>query len=238
MMIKKNFFVNVIASTILCFVAVTVVLVTLTGGNINVFHYTDDVYYKGKDDANCVSIMINVYWGTEYVSPMLDVLKKRNVKTTFFIGGSWAAKNNELLLRIRDEGHEIANHGYFHKDHKTLSYAENVLEIEKAEKVIEGICGVKTKLFAPPSGSYAKNTLKAAKDLGYEVIMWSKDTIDWRDKDRNLIYKRATTDIKSGDLILMHPTEQTLLAFDDIIMYYINNKLNVVTVSENIAIVT
>ena len=65
-------------------------------------------------------------------------------------------------------------------------------------------------LFAPPSGSFNKSTLDACKELGYSVIMWSKDTIDWRDKDANLIYTRATNNISGGDFILAHPTEYTL----------------------------
>ena len=64
--------------------------------------------------------------------------------------------------------------------------------------------------------------------------MWSKDTIDWRDKDSDLIFKRATDNVKAGDFILMHPTEQTLLAFEKIILYHINNGFELVTVSENL----
>lgn len=232
---NRKVFVNLVASIILIVVLSGVVLVTIGGGNVSAFNTVDDVYYKSEAGKNKVSLAVNIYWGTEYLDDMLDILDKYdNVRLTFFIGGMWAAENNELILRIAESGNEIANHGYFHKDHKKISYEQNKEEILKTEKVIEGICGRKTQLFMPPSGSYGNNTLKACKELGYRVIMWSKDTIDWRDKDSDLIFKRATDNVKAGDFILMHPTEQTLLAFEKIILYHINNGFELVTVSENL----
>jgi peptidoglycan/xylan/chitin deacetylase (PgdA/CDA1 family) len=64
--------------------------------------------------------------------------------------------------------------------------------------------------------------------------MWSKDTIDWRDKDTAIIYKRATSNPENGDLILMHPKEHTLKVLPDIIDFYLGKGFNLVTVSENI----
>lgn len=84
-------------------------------------------------------------------------------------------------------------------------------------KLIKSITGVDIKLFAPPSGAYSSVTLDASEDMGYKTIMWSKDTIDWRDHDTELICKRATDNIKGGDLILMHPTENTAEALPEII---------------------
>ena len=89
-------------------------------------------------------------------------------------------------------------------------------------------------LFAPPSGAYNNKTLEIANNLNYKTIMWSKDTIDWRDKDENLIYSRATNNAKNGDLILMHPTQETLSALPKIIEFYKNNNFNLTTVSNNI----
>ena len=70
--------------------------------------------------------------------------------------------------------------------------------------------------------------------MGYKVIMWSKDTVDWRDKDSDLIYKRATSNLSNGDLVLMHPEEHTLRALGDILDYYKSRGFSAVTVGENI----
>ncbi|HEY8444372.1 MAG TPA: polysaccharide deacetylase family protein [Clostridia bacterium] len=192
-------------------------------------------YYNGDTSKNNISLMINVYWGTEYIDDMLLIFDQYNVKCTFFIGGSWAAKNEEVLKEIARRGHEIGNHGYFHKDHKNLSREQNREEIYVTQKLIESICGVKTTLFAPPSGSYSKVTLEVAEELGYKTIMWTKDTIDWRDKNTDLIYKRATTKASNGDLILMHPTQNTVEALPKIIKMLKEKGFSLVTVSENIA---
>ena len=181
------------------------------------------------------SLCINVYWGTEFVLDMLDILNETKAKATFFVGGMWASENVDILKRIFDDGHEIANHGYYHKDHKQIDYNRNIQEIEITHKLVKEILNVEMHLFMPPSGSYGLQTLEAAEKLGYTTIMWSKDTIDWRDKDANLIFKRATKNMQNGDIILMHPTECTKLALKDIVTAYQQNGFNLVTVSENIA---
>ena len=68
-----------------------------------------------------------------------------------------------------------------------MTELKNYEEISLTGIVTEALCGVKPTLFAPPSGSFSEITLEAAYDLGYKVIMWSKDTIDWRDKSSDLV---------------------------------------------------
>lgn len=194
-----------------------------------------EAIYCGNSKNNKVSLMINVYWGTEYIEPMLEVLENENVKVTFFVGGTWVASNNEVLQKIYEAGHEIGNHGYYHKDHKYLSYERNQEEIYITHKLVKELINVEMTLFAPPSGSYGQTTLSVASNLGYKTIMWSKDTIDWRDKDSEVCYSRATKNAKNGDLILMHPTEHTLKALPNIIKYYKDKNFILTTVSDNIS---
>ena len=191
--------------------------------------------YNGNREHKRVSLMFNVYENTEVVNGIIDVLNEENVKATFFVGGCWADDNGETLVRLSASGHEIGNHGYFHKDHKNLSYEKNVEEIENTGKIVLGLSGVNTSLFAPPSGSFSETTLEVAEKLGYKVIMWSKDTIDWRDKEEETIYKRATSSPENGDLILMHPKTHTLKVLPKIIEYYKSIGFSIVTVTENLS---
>lgn len=191
--------------------------------------------YRGNAQKNDVSLCINVYWGTEYLDDMLKTLEDVGVKATFFVGGVWANKNEDMLKKIYLAGHEIANHGYYHKDHGQLSLERNVEEIKYTHALIKSQLGIEMNLFMPPSGAYNAQTLEGAESLGYKTIMWSKDTIDWRDKDAELIYKRATKNMQNGDLILMHPTQCTASALGGIIKAYQQNGFNLVTVSQNIA---
>lgn len=189
------------------------------------------VIYAGDESKNNVCFMINVYQGEEYVRNILDILDVYKVKTTFFIGGSWAVKNIDLIKEIYTRGHELGNHGFYHKDQNKLDYYENLQEIKMCHEVISKNLGIEMSLFAPPSGAYDINTVDAASNLNYKTIMWTHDTIDWRDHDSDLIYKRATKDLSNGDLILMHPTEKTVHAMTKIVSTAINNGFNPTTVS-------
>lgn len=175
--------------------------------------------YKGNEEKPCVALMFNVYENTETVNAILDVLLGFDVKATFFVGGCWADDNNDTVKRILNEGHGLGNHGYFHKNHKKLGLNDNIAEIKHNHELIKAISGCEMTLFAPPSGAFSKNTLIAAEKLGYKTIMWSKDTIDWRDNDVNLVYKRAT-EIQNGDFILLHPKAHTLKALSQILDFY------------------
>lgn len=194
------------------------------------------VYYSGNENSNKVTLMINVYWGTEYLDEMLDILQENDVKTTFFVGGTWAVQESEMLQKMYEAGHEIGNHGYYHKDQGKLSAEKNYEEIVNTHKLVKSLIGVDMNLFAPPSGSYNKKTVEIANELGYKTIMWTdgRDTIDWRDKDADLIYDRAIKNCKGGDLVLMHPTEATSQALDKIINTLKEQGFQLCTVSENL----
>lgn len=194
----------------------------------------DGVYRRGTEDSDCVSLLINVYWGTDEVYRMLDTLDEYGAKATFFIGGAWADDNVDCLKEIVARGHEIGSHGYFHKDCTTLTEEQTAEEINLSRRFLLLAAGVEVDLFAPPSGAYNETTVKVCNDLGMKVILWSKDTIDWRDKDESLCYQRATEGVSGGDFILMHPMPATAQALPRILQYYRENGLRAVTVTENL----
>lgn len=210
-------------------------VLAIWGGNMLVNTSTvSGVYYNGDKSSKNVSLMINVYWGTEYLDTMLEILKENDVKTTFFIGGTWAVLNEDMLQKIYQDGHEIANHGYHHKDHDKLDEKGNLDEISTTHTIVKELLNVEMNLFAPPSGAYDKTTVSVASSLGYKTIMWTRDTVDWRDKDAELIYSRAIKNAGGGDLILMHPTEKTVEALPRIIDWFKQNGFNLTTVSQTI----
>ncbi len=192
-------------------------------------------YYSGEENSGRVGIMINVYEGAEQVEKIIEILDKTETTCTFFVGGVWAEKNIPLLKKMALIG-EIGNHGYLHRDHAKISKQANKEEIVLCHKLVKTVAGIDMTLFAPPSGSYSDDTLSVCEENGYKVVMWSKDTIDWRDHDKDLIFKRATTDVKGGDLILMHPTEETVKALPSVIDFYKKAGLLPSTVSDVIGI--
>lgn len=227
---KVKFVRHVVANVAIGLIVIGLLAFTLTQKAVSVSGEQSPIY-KGNSKSK-ISLMVNVYWGTEYIDEMLDIFENNGVVTTFFVGGTWVAENDAVLKKIAEKGHEIGNHGYFHKDHKKLNAERNAEEIGVTHKLVKSVIGVDMNLFAPPSGSFGKVTLEQAEALGYTTIMWSKDTIDWRDHDTEKIYNRATKNLQGGDLVLMHPTENTVRALDRIIKYAASQNLTVSKVSE------
>ena len=192
-----------------------------------------DIYYKGNIDDKIVAFTCNVDWGNEYILPMLEIFKDNDIKITFFVTGKWAEKYPDLLKKIYEEGHEIGNHGYNHTDYDKLSYERNIEEISKADSIIKNILNIEPKYFAPPSGAYNDNTIIAAKDLNYDIIMWSIDTIDWReDSDEEKIKARVLDKMHNSAIVLMHPTEETIKALPDIILNLSSNGYKIGKISD------
>lgn len=215
---KKSIFRHIVANVIIiASVAVVFVAAFSAGGAVDVSTIINGAYYHGNENSSSVALMINVYSGSDEVIQMLDILKNSQGKATFFIGGCWAEKNKSVVEAIHECGMEIGNHGYLHKDSDKLTDSRLKSEINSTKNLIEAYIGVKTTLFAPPSGAIDKRTAIVASDCGHKTIMWSKDTIDWRYGDSDLIVTRATKNLVPGDLILMHPTEATVKALPEIL---------------------
>lgn len=231
----KSKLITVVTNLLLVAVVTAVSFIGFLGGTVaSVSKDSSNLFYSAKEGSG-VSLMFNVYEHTDNVFKILDILDEYEVKCTFFIGGSWADDNVDCVREIYKRGHEPASHGYFHKDHSRMTSKEaNLEEIRPSVKLINMICGTDISLFAPPSGSFCEATLNACAELGLRVIMWSRDTIDWRDQDVNLIYTRATNKLENGEFVLMHPTGCTVTALPKILSYIRDNGLKAVTVSQNL----
>ncbi len=174
---------------------------------------------QGKADSEFIAFTCNVDWGNEVIPEMLKILEEKEVKITFFVTGRWAKAFPEIFESIIAAGHEIGSHGYQHLNYSTLSLEKNQEEITSAEAAIMAHTKEKPKYFAPPSGAYNEHTLRAAEALGYETILWSIDTIDWRQgSTKDLILKRVLEkEDLQGKIVLMHPMEETAKALPELI---------------------
>ncbi len=232
---KKGKIFSVLTNCALMAVVLAVSLVGYFSGGARAVSYENtNLYYGGKEGSEAVSLTFNVYENTENVKRIMDTLDEYGATATFFIGGCWADDNVDCVREIYNRGFELGSHGYFHKDHSKMSYEANLEEIRPSVKILEMICGKKVTLFAPPSGAFCENTLSACAQLDMSVIMWSRDTIDWRDKSVDLIVKRATENLKNGEFILMHPKDVTVEALPKILTYIRENGLKTSTVSQNL----
>lgn len=195
--------------------------------------FKEEIFYKGNINEKVIAFACNVDWGNEYIPEMLSIFEKENIKITFFVTGEWAKKNEKLLKNIYSHQHEIGNHGYAHDDYGKLNYADNAKGIKECHEVLNNILNMECKYFAPPAGSFNDNTIKAAKDLNYDIIMWSIDTIDWReDSTEDKIINRVLTQAENSAIVLMHPTKETIKALPVIIQNLKEEGYNIVKVSQ------
>lgn len=152
----KGKLISIITNLVLVAVVATISLVGFFGGSaVAVSKDNTNLYYLAENGEG-VSLMFNVYEHTDNVLKILDVLDEYETKSTFFIGGSWADDNVDCVREIYKRGHEIASHGYFHKDHSRMSVDENLEEIRPSVKLLNMICNTNVTLFAPPSGAFVK----------------------------------------------------------------------------------
>ncbi|WP_309122978.1 polysaccharide deacetylase family protein [Paenibacillus sp.] len=192
--------------------------------------------YKGNPRKPMVSLMINVAWKEENLPGMLKTLRDENVKATFFFLGSWLKTHPEEAKRIAAEGHELANHAYWHKTPLSQLSDEAVRkEILDTQKLLKETLGVEGTLFAPPSGDFDANTVKVAHDLGLRTILWSLDTIDWKEPGAETIVRKVAARLEPGSLILMHPTESASGALRGMIQEAKRQGYALGTVSETIS---
>ena len=162
--------------------------------------------YRGHPKKDMVAFLINVSWGTEYIPDILTILKEENIKATFFIEGKWAKENAEHVKMIFEEGHVIGNHAYSHPDMARLSNQAILDEINQTNDVIKAIIKEEPKWFAPPSGSFSDHVVDIASNLNMETVLWTVDTIDWKNPSTSVMINRVMKNIHPGATILMHPT--------------------------------
>jgi len=166
-----------------------------------------------------VALTVNVDWGEEYLPSMLETLTNAEVKATFFLTGRWAQKNPDLTKAIYAAGHEIGNHGYSHPHPNKLTKQRNQQEIIRTQETIAAIIPWQTTVFAPPYGEAGTQVLEAAGELGYATILWTIDTVDWKEgTSSNQILQRVFgSKLKPGAIVLIHPTANTAKALPKMI---------------------
>src|SRR5690625_2391701 len=163
--------------------------------------------FRGHPEKQMVSLLINVSWGTEYIPQILKKLDHQDVKSTFFIEGKWAKENTDLVKMIDDEGHIIGNHSYNHPDMAAIPNSEKQKQIDQTNHILHSITKKQPIWYAPPSGSYNDEVIRIAHNLNMETILWTVDTIDWKNPSVSVMINRVMTNVHPGATILMHPTK-------------------------------
>jgi len=174
--------------------------------------------YRGNENSPYIGLLINVAWGGEALTQMLDILDTHHVKAAIFFEGKYADANPNLVLDAFERGHLIGNHSYSHPaDWQTLTYDGFSAEISQTNQILSKIIDQEITFFAPPGGAFTEATISAAYNQGMYTILWSADTIDWRGEPSTILIERVLNRISPGGLILTHPKPETVIALPTII---------------------
>ncbi|MCL6637337.1 MAG: polysaccharide deacetylase family protein [Alicyclobacillus sp.] len=168
--------------------------------------------YRGPSAEKSVCLMFNVSWGEAYVPALLDTLHQTGVRATFFLDGDWVDKHPQLAKQIVAAGHAIGSHGRGHPDFRQLRRAQIERNLASTNASLQHILGQTPRVFAPPAGAFDARTVAVARELGMYTVLWSADTVDWRNPPASTVAARALRGAENGALILMHPTASTATA--------------------------
>ncbi len=160
--------------------------------------------YCVKTEEKKVAISFDCAWGTDYTDALLDVMKKEEVKCTFFMVEFWTEKYSEYVKKIDADGHEIGTHSATHPHMNKLSKEAVVKELTTSSQAITNITGKKVEVFRPPYGEYNDNLIDTATELGLYSIQWDVDSLDWKNLSAKEIENRVLGRVKNGSIVLFH----------------------------------
>ena len=172
----------------------------------------------------------------QYTEQVLNLLDQYEAKGTFFLVGEHAENNPEIVYRMYEDGHEIANHTYTHPFTKSVPIV--MKEIEQANDVLFSITGYAPTLFRPVEGQYTDELVEEIVKEGYKLVMWSwhQDTEDWKDPGVDKIVDKVLSGIEEGNIVLFHDgggnREQTVKALEKILPELKKQGYKFITVSE------
>ncbi len=165
---------------------------------------------------------------------VLDLLRKHDVKATFFCIGKNIEKHPEILEKINQEGHIIGNHSYSHSSFFDFYRKNKVLnELEITNALIQTITNKKARFFRPPYGVTNPSIRKALEVTGHKVIGWNIRSLDGIIKNERIIYNRIINRLSPGAIILMHDTTlQSVNVLEKILLFLKENNYSVIPLEQ------
>lgn len=162
------------------------------------------VFYKGNSNLKRVALTFDDGPDNYYTPRILDILHKKGVPGTFFIVGKEAKLFPDMVKRIVGGGNAIGNHSWDHPKLWTLTNEQVKQEIVSTENEIQRITGHRSDLFRPPYGRVTPADVEQIHKLGYRIIDWSVDTLDWKGTPAPTILQFVNKEVSPGGIILEH----------------------------------
>lgn len=177
--------------------------------------------YKVETKQPVLALTFDISWGEKSPGPILDLLQQKHVaKATFFLSGPWVLHHQDIAKRIKLMGYEIGSHGNMHKNFSEYPDSWIRDQVQKAHQSIKDVLGIEPKLIRTPNGDFNPRVLSTLHQMGYTVIQWNTDSLDWMNPGVEKITQRVLLRAVPGDIILMHASDsckQTHLALPAIL---------------------
>ena len=154
--------------------------------------------------TNTVAITYDDGPSPETTPRLLDILKSKNAKATFFTVGRNVDAFPDIVRRERDEGHLVANHSYNHPQLNKLSDDRIARELDETNRAIESALGAKPHWLRPPYGATNDRVTAIAGQRGLGLALWDVDTADWQHRNADITCRKAVDNAHAGSVILMH----------------------------------
>ena len=152
-------------------------------------------------EGKCIALTFDDGPHKDCTPQLLDGLKKRGVRATFFLMGQNIEGNEDLVKRMKEEGHLVGNHSYSHVQLTKAGSAAVCQAVDRTSRMIEDITGERPQYMRPPFGDWNE---ELECEVGMTTVLWSVDSLDWKLRNKNKIVKRVLKDVEDGDIILMH----------------------------------
>ena len=172
---------------------------------------------------------------------LLEVLARHNVKATFFLIGRYLKQRPDIARELVRAGHVVGNHTFGHPNLIFASARQTAMQLRDCEQALTDAVGEHSRLFRPPFGGRRPATLKIARALGLEPVMWNVTGWDWKGKPTDYVEQKVIQQIRGGDVILLHDgshaafgadRSQTVVATDRLITLYKSEGYEFVTIPE------
>lgn len=162
------------------------------------------VYRVSREDK-AIALTIDAAWSADKTKEILDILDRYEIKATFFLCGVWVKAYPDMVKEIAQRGHTIGNHSMTHPHMNRISAEAIRSELSSLDDEIERLTGNRTKLFRAPFGEYNDTVVSTVRDMGYEVVQWNIDTVDWKEgRSPETILNAVLPKLSAGSIILSH----------------------------------
>ena len=177
-----------------------------------------NVIVNGDSDVKSVALTFDDAPDENNTYKLLDILRDHDVKAAFFmIGGTMQDDNVTVVKLTYDQGHLVLNHSFNHPRLTNLDASDIDLQLTRAAQRIESITGQYPILIRPPYGSINTTVVDRINEQGMTTVLWSLDSLDWTLKDPEAVIQNVTSNIRNGDIILMHRNRVSVAALPKVI---------------------